>query len=57
MVRQKQKSFIECVCGMKIAGFSEHHVKQNLMIHKKTSQKHKELLELKKKWLRNNHKK
>ena len=48
---KKKKVFIECGCGMKIAGFSEHHVKQNLMIHKRTSQKHKELLKLKEKWL------
>ena len=51
---KKKKVFRECECGMKIAGFSEHHAKQNLMIHKKTSQKHKELLELKKKWLKEN---
>lgn len=49
---KKKKVFIECGCGMKIAGFSKHHVKQNLLIHKKTSQKHKELLKLKKKWLK-----
>lgn len=57
MVKQKKKTIIECECGMEIAGFSEHHVKQNLMIHKRTSQKHKELLKLKKRWLRDTHKK
>ena len=49
---KKKKVFCECECGIKIAGFSEHHVKQNLIIHKRTSQKHKELLKLKKKWLK-----
>tara|TARA_Y100000034_G_scaffold133347_1_gene198565 strand:+ start:817 stop:981 length:165 start_codon:yes stop_codon:yes gene_type:complete len=52
MVKKKQPYDIECECGMKIRGFSEHHAKQNLKIHKQTSQKHKELLELKKKWLK-----
>lgn len=50
MVKEKKKIFIECECGVKIAGFSDHHVKQNLIIHKKSSMKHKELLKLKKKW-------
>ncbi|MFH1311277.1 MAG: hypothetical protein ABIH65_02630 [Nanoarchaeota archaeon] len=49
---KKKKFFIECECSAKIVGFSEHHVKQNLIIHKRTSQKHKELLKLKKKWLK-----
>jgi len=52
MVKQKKPFIIECECGMKIKGFSEHHAKQNLLIHKRNSQKHKELLELKKKWLK-----
>jgi len=52
-VKRKEVVEIECECGMKIKGFSEHHAKMNLMIHKKTSQKHQELLELKKKWLKN----
>ena len=53
MVKQKKKVEIECECGMKIIGFSKHHAEMNLMIHKKTSLKHKERLELKKKWLKN----
>jgi hypothetical protein len=52
MVKQKKAYIIECECGMKIKGFSEHHAKQNLLIHKRNSQKHKELLDLKKKWLK-----
>ena len=52
MAKEKKKVFVECECGVKITGFSEHHAKQNLMIHKKASRKHKELLALKEKWLK-----
>jgi hypothetical protein len=43
---------VECNCGMMVKGFSEHHAKQNMIIHKKASRKHKELLALKEKWLK-----
>ena len=56
VVKKKQVVEIECECGMKIKGFSEHHAKQNLLIHERNSQKHGELLELKKKWLKENNK-
>jgi len=52
MGKQKKKFFLECECGLKIIGFSEHHAKQNLIIHKKTSKQHKQLLILKRKWLK-----
>lgn len=50
MVKQKQVTELECECGMKIKGFSKHHAEQNLKIHKDTSKKHKELIQLKRKW-------
>lgn len=49
---QKNPVCVECDCGMEIKGFSEKHAKGNLEIHKKISGKHKEILELKKKWLK-----
>jgi len=49
MVKQKQITEIECECGMKIKGFSEHHAKQNLLIHKRTSRKHSDRIKLIKK--------
>ena len=52
MAKQKQITELGCECGMKIKGFSQHHAEQNLMIHKHTSQKHKELIQLKRKWLK-----
>lgn len=52
MVKQKTKFVLECDCGLKVIGFSEHHAKQNLIIHQKTSKQHKQLLILKKKWLK-----
>lgn len=56
MVKKKEKTYVECECGAKIHGFSEHHAKENLKLHK-YSRKHKELMELKKKWQKeNNHK-
>ena len=33
-------------CEKDIIGFSEHHAKQNLMIHQKTSEKCREFKEL-----------
>jgi len=52
MVKEKQVVEIECECGIKIKGFSEHHARQNLMIHQRTSKEHRERLQLKKKWTR-----
>lgn len=53
MTKQKKKFIIRCPdCNKKIIGFSEHHAKMNLMIHQRTSERCKELLELKKKWLK-----
>jgi hypothetical protein len=52
MVKQKQVYELECECGMKVKGFSEHHAKENLRIHRDTSKKHKELIQLKRKWER-----
>lgn len=49
---QKQKTFVECDCGLEIIGFSDKHAKGNLIIHKKASKKHKQLLKLKEKWLK-----
>lgn len=47
MGKTKKKVFAECPkCGMKIAGFSEHHAKQNLMIHDIVSQKCKKIQEI-----------
>lgn len=48
-MKKKKVYEIECECGMKIKGFSEHHAKMNLMIHQKASIKHKERMELIKK--------
>jgi len=50
MVKQKEKVFKICpYCEGKIAGFSEHHAKQNLMIHCLVSQKCKKIKDLLKK--------
>lgn len=50
MVKQKKKVFETCpYCEKKIAGFSRHHAKQNLMIHKMASQKCKYIKDLLKK--------
>ena len=49
---QKCKKFVECDCGAEIVGFSEKHAKGNLAIHKKISKKHREFMELKRKWLK-----
>ena len=44
MVKQKKKVIIRCPdCEKKIVGFSEHHAKQNLMIHQRTSERCKEI--------------
>jgi hypothetical protein len=56
MVKEKQKTYVECECGTKVYGFSEHHAKQNLKLHK-TSKKHKELMELKRRWTKESKKK
>jgi len=50
MVRQKRKFKITCPdCEKKIIGFSEHHAKQNLMIHQRTSERCKEIKRILKK--------
>lgn len=47
MVKTKKKVFEECPkCGMRIAGFSAHHAKQNLIIHSKASQKCRKIQEI-----------
>lgn len=46
MVKQKEKHKLKCECGKEIIGFSEHHVEQNLRLHKLTSQEHKERIKL-----------
>lgn len=43
----KVRSEERCECGALIIGFSEQHVKANMMLHKK-SKKHKELMEIRK---------
>jgi len=48
----KEKTFVECGCGMDVFGFSEKHARQNLFTHKTVSKKHKQFLELKKKWMK-----
>ena len=48
---KKKVHEVECDCGATIRGFSEHHAKQNLMIHQKTSIKCQEFKELlRRKW-------
>jgi hypothetical protein len=43
---KKKKTFkIPCECGIEIVGFSEHHAKENLKLHK-NSKKHKERMKL-----------
>lgn len=40
MVKKKTKSIIKCpYCKKGIIGFSKHHAKQNLLIHKKLSER------------------
>ena len=46
MAKAKKKHVLECVCGKKIIGFSEHHVKKNLEIHEKTSKFHEHVMKL-----------
>ncbi len=45
----KQEYIEICECKKDIKGFSEHHLKKNLEIHKKLSIEHKERLKLMKK--------
>lgn len=53
MKKQKKKYIIKCPeCEKEIVGFSEHHAKQNLMIHQKTSERCKYIKSLKEKWKR-----
>ncbi len=50
MVKQKEKFKIKCPdCEKEIIGFSEHHAKQNLIIHQRTSERCKEIKRLLKK--------
>lgn len=50
MTKEKQRVVIRCPdCEKEIIGFSEHHAKQNLMIHRKTSERCKEIVRLLKK--------
>lgn len=51
-MKKKEVTEIECECGKKIKGFSEHHARQNLTIHQRTSKEHQERIQLKKKWTR-----
>ena len=48
----KEKKSKECECGFEVFGFSDKHAMKNLIIHKSISSKHKQFLELKKKWLK-----
>ncbi len=48
LIKQKRTFKVSCECGMGIMGFSEHHAKENLKLHK-NSKKHKERMELIKK--------
>jgi len=46
-MKQKKQFKVKCEdCDKEIIGFSEHHAKQNLMIHTRTSEKCKEFKEL-----------
>ena len=39
MLKKKEKFIIKCpYCKKDVIGFSEHHAKQNLVIHKKSSE-------------------
>lgn len=39
-MKEKEKTTIKCpYCDKEIVGFSEHHAKQNLMIHQKVSER------------------
>ena len=46
-MKKKKQVLMKCPdCEKEIIGFSEHHAKQNLMIHQKTSERCKEFKEL-----------
>ncbi len=46
-MKEKKQFLMKCSnCDKDIIGFSEHHAKQNLMIHQRTSEKCKEFKEL-----------
>jgi len=46
-MKQKKQFKLKCPdCEKEIIGFSEHHAKQNLMIHSRTSEKCREFREL-----------
>ncbi len=46
-MKKKKQYILKCLeCEKKIIGFSEQHVKMNLEIHRKTSQKHKDIVNL-----------
>jgi len=42
----KEQYISLCECGQKIIGFSEHHLNQNIAIHKRISKEHKERMKL-----------
>jgi len=46
MGKKKIKFILKCDCGKEIIGFSKHHAKMNLDIHKKTSKYHKKVIAL-----------
>ncbi|HKZ33655.1 MAG TPA: hypothetical protein VJ142_00235 [Candidatus Nanoarchaeia archaeon] len=51
---KKKKFILKCSdCNKEIIGFSEHHAKQNLMIHKKASIRCEEFKKLLKEKIRN----
>ncbi len=45
--KSRKKEFkVECDCRKEIIGFSEHHAKQNLKLHKAISHEHKDRMKL-----------
>ena len=46
MDKQKKQYKQICECGKEIIGFSIHHLKENIKIHKKSSKEHDKRMEL-----------
>ncbi len=44
--RKKKEFKVKCDCRKDIIGFSEHHAKQNLKLHKAVSHEHKDRMKL-----------
>ena len=44
--RKKKEFKVKCDCRKEIIGFSEHHAKQNLKLHKSVSHEHKDRMKL-----------